>query len=376
MAHPIFTKRTPKPFISLARNLSMGAIIAFSCQPSTAAFPEAPLSPLSGEILVKLQNDYTYSTEATDSGRQSDLFVTVEPSLSLSLAPGLSLETVFILEPVRAAESGRSRAFKDHGVYVDTLRLIYEQEKYSIYGGKFTPNFGVSWHRTAPLYGDHFAADYTISEQIGIGGSYTFNAGRHGIHTLSASTFFADSTELSRSAITTRGRLRTADGGVGNTESFSSFALALDGNFDTETEPRLTYHVALIQQGNTDQEPEDQRGVALALEHPFKIGPELTLTPLLEYVHFNNYMGIDSDRQEFMTASLAAEIQNWTLETAYGTRRTKQALNGTMSDTFTQISLSHPLHSGVNMDVGWLTADEDTVRSETLGVLFHFLYSF
>ena len=60
---------------------------------------EGRFPSIHGEILFELQNDWTFHSEDKDNER-SDLYFTIEPSLSFGFTEELSLEAGLVLEPV------------------------------------------------------------------------------------------------------------------------------------------------------------------------------------------------------------------------------------------------------------------------------------
>ena len=163
---------------------------------SPALAEEVAPFTLSGEISIEVQNDYTYESD-DPAAELNDLYTTIEPSFSLYLGSGLSIESGLVLEPVKDAVD--DRAFEDEGLYVETLFLQYEGDGWAVFGGKFNPGFGIAWDATPGIWGTDFAEDYEMTERVGFGGSVDLVAGSAGTHTLSASTFFADTSFLSGS---------------------------------------------------------------------------------------------------------------------------------------------------------------------------------
>src|SRR3546814_21075551 len=87
----------------------------------------------------------------------------------------------------------------------------------------------MAWDVAPGIWGTDLAEDYELAEQIGVAGDLRFGGEGVGKHALTLGTFFADTTFLSRSAFTDRGRTRLSDGGAGNPEDFSPFPVALEG---------------------------------------------------------------------------------------------------------------------------------------------------
>ena len=204
---------------------------------------------VTGEILVEIQNDLTYHSDDRDA-ELNDLDTTTEPTLVAQLTSKLGILVHGVLEPVEDLGPRDDRAFEDHGLFVKDLYIQFEDDLFSVKGGKFTPNFGAAWDRAPGIYGADFVEDtYEFTERIGFGGRLTLltlRDDRFGEHELSASTFFLDTSFLSHSTLDGRQENNRSDGGVGNTEDLSSFAVSIDGVFSAL--PEFSCHIAGIHQ--------------------------------------------------------------------------------------------------------------------------------
>jgi hypothetical protein len=152
------------------------------------------------------------------------------------------------------------------------------------------------------IYGADFAEDYELTERIGFGGSLTGGNDDYGFHTLSSNLFFLDTTFLSKSAFTNRGRTRKSDGGVSNTESLESFSVTLDGA-DMPFLPGLGYTLGVERQEGGKGDPKDELGFVAGLYGAFDVTSETTLEPILEYVYLDNAEGQHQDRQYITVGS-------------------------------------------------------------------------
>ncbi len=361
--------------------LLVGALIT----PAAADEPAAADHPtLSGSISVEVQNDWIY--DADDDTDHNELTTTIEPSIVLGLTPGLSLNLGLTLESVRDGLPGEDRTFDDHGLYVNELTLLYETDRFSVYGGKFTPNFGIAWDATPGLYGTDFAEDYELSERLGFGGSVTVLQGRYGTHVVSASAFMADTSFLAETAFTDRDRPRRWKGGPSNTGSLESLAVALDGS-EFEGIPGLRYHVALVNQetnrllddqGNVTEGDgvADENGFVVALEHAIAVSDDLTLTPLIEWARFHDNGGTEGVERDYLTLGVGAALGNWIAATSYTGRFTEAHDTPDVDDSLYQVSLGYVFDSGLSLQVGWKWTEEEDVSSSTAGILIGYARDF
>ena len=185
----------------------------------SVAAEESSYPVISGELSIEIEDDWTYRSDDPDA-EFNDLYPTVILGTNVAFTETISLNFEATMEPVE--DPTGDRAFQDLGGYLNIATINYDGEVISAYAGKFTPNFGIAWDIAPGIFGTNLNEDYELAEMIGVGGGFHFEAA--GEHTLTASTFFQDTTFLSNSVGNKRGPVRLSDGGPGNTEDFSSFA--------------------------------------------------------------------------------------------------------------------------------------------------------
>lgn len=336
---------------------------------------------LEAEIDIEIQNDWTFESD-DPAAELNDLLTTTEPALALYILPGLSIQSGLVLEPVLDPDPGDDRYFEDHGLLAEQLYVLYEQDSFSLHGGKFNLPFGVAWDLAPGVYGTDIAeAFYEQVERIGVGG--TLNFGGDGIggpgfgaHSLSAQIFFLDTTFLSESFGTNRGRTRLSDGGVSNTEDFSSFAVSLDGGDFSGLPIDLNYHLGVAYQDGGRGATDNELGFAAALYGPIELADDLTLEPIVEYIHFENAGGTRQDRDIF-TAGASLVQGPWNLALSYSGVRT--APTGPLPDRDVdqfQVSTGYSFDFGVDLDIGYKFVDDEGVESHVVGVILHYAFDF
>lgn len=355
--------------------------LAVPAQAQTAAASAFPA--VSGEVAVELHGDRTEAEDGVDSAEAA---VVIEPTLTLALTPELSLRAGLTLETVRDGDPGQDRAFDDHGLYVGELVVAYDTDRFGVFAGKFTPNFGIAWDAAPGLYGTDLAEDYQLSERIGFGGKVAFGTGAAGRHAISASAFMADVSGLSDSALTRRGRTATSDGGPSNTGTPSSFAVALDGG-EIPAAPGLRYHLGWAHQGvdrvnddNGDPKPadriDDEDGVALGLEYAFAVAPELTVTPIVEWVRVFDFGGDDGIGRDYLTGGVGVGWGAWNVAVAATGRWTDNRAEPDAEDHQVQVSVGYAFESGIGIDVGAKHADDGDAQSWTVGAMLGYTLTF
>lgn len=329
---------------------------------------------ISGEVAIEVQNDWTYDSDDRDA-ELNDLFTLTEPEIVLHITPGLSLLVHGVLEPVAAPGPRDDRVFEDQGLFVEELHLTYATEWFSVFGGKITPNFGLGWDAAPGVYGTDFAEEgYELAEQIGLGATVTFKDERLGAHTLSASTFFTDTTVLSESAIDNRGRTRLSSGGPGNTEDLSSFAVALDGG-EISALPGFGYHIAFVLRAEGQGSTADETAIAIAASYSFSVAG-IQVLPFIEYVHFDDLAGTDGDERDFLTTSLQMVWKRWNLAVSRTGRDTDIAGGSDSDDELVQISAGYQFEFGLAIDAGWKFTEEADIDTDTFGVLLAYTIAF
>jgi hypothetical protein len=357
-----------------------------------------------GEVSFEIQNDWAYDANRTED-QNNDLYTTIEPNLSLFLTPELFFNTALVYEPVKDIKpAGSNRYFGDQGLFVEALTVNYQTERWGIFAGKFAPNFGICFDASPGIYGtDVCEDDIEMTERIGFGGNVSWTLGTFGAQTLSGSTFFQDTSYLSNSLFTERGRVRDEDGGPSNTESFSSFAIALDGS-EIEEVPGFRYHIGFAMQ-DVDKIAEDSRAflperegildpglaapeigdvndtsneyrLAIAGEWPIDVTESLTITPLFEYDRFWNAQGIPEQNRDYFTAAVSFELDNWNLALASTTRLIHNSEGKDFQDYLFQVSAGYVFDFGLGIDVGWARVEEENDSKNVLGALLSYTYVF
>jgi hypothetical protein len=347
----------------------------------SAAAAEGSHPYISGDVSFEMQNDWTYKSDNKDN-EINDLYTTIEPTFVMHFMEGLTLTTHAVFEPVRDPEAGKNRVFGDEGLYLQDFFGQYETDKFSVMGGKFTPNFGRAWDIAPGIYGTDFTEDYELSERIGFGGAYTFSGAGIGKHRLSASTFFLDTSVFSDSIITSRGRTHKSDGGPSNTESLESFAVSLDGAelplvLFGDTTPGeapvsgLTYQVAFVSQAAGEGSDSRENGVVVSLADEFPIANKaLKLQPLVEFAYFFDADGVDGQDRYYITAGATAIWQeHWNAALSYTRRETMPAGGPDVGDNLFQASAGYEFDFGVGANVGYRYSEADDVANHTIGVL-------
>ncbi|MEO0962505.1 MAG: porin [Pseudomonadota bacterium] len=360
--------------IAMNRLTALGALLAAASVASAPALAEEELFPrIEGEIPIEIQNDYTFDAD-NKADERNDIYTTIEPAISIRFTENFSFETDLVLEPVLDPDPNDDRFFEDEGLFVQTAYLVYRQDTFEVFAGKINPTFGVAWDIAPGVYGTDLAEDYEITERIGFGGAVTLGGEHAGSHTLTASTFFADTSFLSESIITERPRNRKSSGGVSNTEDFSSFSVTLDGDLAFIGDG-IGYHLGVVSQEGGVGNPEDELGVAVALFGEFAVGEDTTVGPVVEYVHQSDAGGADEDR-DYITLGFGVTHGPWNFAVSDTIRNIDPAGGGDADDNQIQVSGGYEFENGLTFDVGYKHLEDGGNESNTLGALLTYTIPF
>jgi hypothetical protein len=387
------TNRSPRG--PLVRSGALLAVLAASSAVPTRASVSEPSEPavrraepedvstdddgpaVVGSVPVEIQLDDTYDSDDPDAERRL-VFALIEPEITVALFPAVSVYAHGVLEQVRDTGAGENGVFQHHGFFLEDLFLVVDLEPFDLKAGKFTPNFGIAWDVAPGLYGTDVAeGSYEFTERVGAEASWTMEPDAESSPTLSASTFFLDTSILTRSVGSDREprRVDLDEGGVSNTEDLSSFAVALDGHAP-ETLGGVRYHMAYSDQARGRGGEKDQHGWAAALEHRVSIGDELEIAPLVEVVRLSDVDG--TARHDRTHVTLGTELRSgpWHLDISYTRTREDLPHDRTYDDDHVQVSLGYDFDCGVTVDVGWVHSESFGDLSKTAGARVSYTFEF
>lgn len=182
---------------------------------------------------------------------------------------------------------------------------------------------------------------------------------------------------MSDSIITKRGRTHKSDGGVGNTEDFSSYSLTLGGE-DVAGVKGLGYHLGYRHQaeGDADVDGEDENAYAIAAFDTLTLSEGTEAFLLGEYVHISDEGGTTDD-VNYLTTSLGLTFnERWNVAGSYTARNRDVTGGDDVDDYMAQLSAGYLFDNGIGIDAGWKIAEEDGIDTETLGLFLSYVYEF
>lgn len=348
---------------------------AFEVHADEEGSPAIGYPYLKGEVSIELHYDNAYKADDPDA-EVSDAFTKTEVALGAYFNRYLSLQSTLVFEPVLDPGPGEDRFFSDHGLYAEELYAKLDLSSFAVSVGKFNPAFGKAWDVTPGVYGTDLAEDYELTERIGAAIEFTKDGTPIGNLTLTAGAFYADTSELSDSIFTERGKLSRSDGGLSNTGNPDSFAIALAGTHLPGL-AGVSYNLGFVHQSGSADDIDDQNGVVAGLQVERKLG-SVGLELFTEAAYFD-YAGDffeTGNPAEFVetlwyyTAGAKAKFDKYNVALAY-TARNSELFNGTEFDDYQiQLSAGMELPEGWTVDAGYKFLEEQNQESHVVGLLF------
>lgn len=331
----------------------------------------------SGAVMMELQNEYVTDSDDKTIDGYNDLFFRTEVAPRIQFYRPIFIDGVAVLENVNDPKPNTNNTFQSEGIFMEELKLNFEQGGWAAFAGKFNPGFGIAWDYGRGIWSEDFAEDYEITERIGLGGSYNYEHEAIGTHTLTASTFFADTTFLSQSVISKRDRVSKDDGGASNTENFSSFAIALEGE-NLAGIKNLYYQLAYRYQseGDEDSGGDNETGYAVTLNHIFPVTERVELDALVEFVDIKHFDAGTDDNQYFSASLITTFDERWNITIGYTSREIDVQGDSDIDDHLVQVSAGYDFGQGTTIEIGWRGTEEDGDDTDIIGGLIRHTFEF
>ncbi len=289
-----------------------------------------------------------------------------------------------------AARGPEDRFFGDHKLFVNKLILSYLTESnFTLYGGKFSPSVGFDYHSFPGIWGYQKTEEYAITERLGYGVILKQNYEDFGTHRLNVSTFFKDTTSLSNSTINDRGKTKKSDGGVSNTQDFSSYAISLEGkNFFSLTNnflDGLSYKIGHAKQAKAVKNlgvkaanvslTNDEKRSSISIAHKSLIAPSFSMRLITEYMKIENYTGEELHDRSYMTTGIDLVYKKINLGGTY-TQETNEAAeeDEAIDDKVYQVSLGYLVNNNLHLHIGYKKADEENEIKHTVGAMIGYYF--
>lgn len=339
---------------------------------------------ISGNALLEARMDrITTSNKKDTSDNSGKVFINSE--FSLNFNNNWSLINSWEFEPVNNRDSNNPERYRNilsnrgvnvdgEGLFIEEIKGQFENEDARLFFGKFNPNFGSAFRKEKRIgvFATDFTQDYELTSKIGFGVSALLENAE-----LTVSTFFNDTSGLSNSMISKRGRAKTGNGIAGNTSTPSSFSLSLEGQdlFGVED---LFYNFGYrtLSVGNIEGRA-DETGFVGGIEYLIPVGLHTSIIPFVEIANINNWSGEMDRNVNFSTVALIAKYSSWTISVSNIVRNIRQKNSiGNVRDSQTQYSVGYKFKNNVMFDVSKMKLKENNYKADLIGINISYLYEF
>lgn len=319
---------------------------------------------VTGNLITRLGYNGNYDAEAPLE-ETDDVFLQVIASPVLHFSGRFRIRNETRIETVSPPTA--NRAFDDEGLFVRILRAEFSvTDRLSFHAGKMTPSFALASFVTPGMFGNSYNKEIELIDRVGIGGAYVFGGGANGEHTLTFNSFYKDTSSLSDSFGTSRGRTTLEDGGASNTEGLDSFTLSLEGR-GIERFPGLTYKLGLIHQSRGVDGVADENGVSFSLVQTRDTARGDLWTFIGELAAFNNFEGTE-DSIVYASAGVVYQTGPWTAVLSGTYRPRDLASGGSFDDYSLQTSVEYNFGRGVSLAFAHEFSRDENLDDKQLGI--------
>jgi len=327
------------------------------------------------EVTVPIQIENDLLVHRSDGSASNSLNADIEPEIDLLFSQDLIFTAHTTFDQNDDPGPGDFWIFERQELYIEELYLRYRPGRYDFLAGKFDVTFAQGPNLAPGIYGTDFIDDYQVNEMWGGQAGYRFGGGEAGTHTVLASTFFADTTVLSESLITERPRLRLSDGGPGNTEDFSSFAV----NYYATAFPStgIEYSLGFVNLGEGAGDTSAEQGytgevswsIPIVGSNAATLGNEyVELRPFVEITFFDNSGGMEGKTTTYYSGFMEVFWGRWDLS-AGGTLRSNGYHAGTTGkdDYLVTGTIGYTFDGGLGVAAGYQFSKDDGLHSNGPG---------
>lgn len=361
---------------------------AFAASQYVGKFSSYP--NISGQVLLELKADRLDSNDSQAGVGPNNAYINIEPDLSFNINRNWSIKTGWRIYPTSTVETRnpvypeRTRTFfnsqrgfqpQDTTMIVEELKLDYQKDDMHLFAGKFNPSFGKAYQKRNRIgvFSTDITEDYELREKIGAGIEAILSHSR-----VTFNTFFNDTTGLS-SSINGRSSASRHDGLAGNTGTFSSYTVTMDGDnlFGySDWAYNIGYRSLGVDRAN-DTNRAREIGYVASTQYKFKTGYQTSLIPFVEIVRINNFTGAKNRDATYTTLALTAKFGNWKASVANMTRKIDEYSDIPQAkDRQLQVSAGYKFDNGIVLDISRSIMKEGTRSGVLYGVMASYLYEF
>ncbi len=342
---------------------------------------------VSGHIDLSIHADSII--DAPDEDEEiNEVFSHSHADLKLHMNEEVSINTKVKLEGESSGHSHQhsssfhgDKYFEDHELFVQELTVNYDNDDIALYAGKFNPIVGIDYHSMPGVYGYQKVEEYAILERIGAGVGLKVDSKNYGNHRIDVSSFFDDTTFLSDSLINQRGHTSEEDGGISNTEDFSSYAVSLGAeNLQVPAAKVLngfSYRVGAATQAKGSGDDSDETRYTAAVGYEVKITEDVSAKIITEYADVSHWGGEEHHDRAYRTAATGLYYKGWNAAVSYTDIGNDAEDDHDDHDGYVaQVSGGYKFDNGIGVDLGYRNSDEDGDKRDTVGLLVSYSISF
>jgi len=200
----------------------------------------------------------------------------------------------------------------------------------------------------------------------GLAGWHEIAGGASGTYTLTGNVFYADTTFLSESLFTNRGRTSLADGGPANTGRLNSFSVTLDGEAISAL-PGFSFNLGYRHLAAGTGDHADENGFVAGLQQAFDVGRGTKLSLVGEFVYLSHAFATPDDAT-YTTAGLQLERGPWHGELAGTLHNTQLSGGGSQNDFLAQVSGGYTFGNGLDVSLALGAGRNDGADTHVIGV--------
>lgn len=342
---------------------------------------------VSGSVLFQVLADRAVSKK--DGVPANNAFIYIEPNIGISFNQNWSVKTDWRLQPNKVLTTrdgtyperyrtflSKDRGFQtsDMGLIIEELKLQFENEDMKFVAGKFDPTFGTAHNKSKRIgvFTSQFTEDYNLREKLGAAVTALLEDSK-----LSFNTFFNDTTGLSESGISNRGRASRSNGLAGNTGTLSSYSVAMDGG-NLFGEKNWFYNFGYRSLGADKLEnTEREKGYVIGSEYLYKTGNQSSIIPFVEIVRINSFTGAKDRNATYTTLALIGKYSNWTGSVSRLSRNIKASGEiPSFSDHQMQFTVGYKFTDNFTLDISRANIKEGGYNASLFGLTMSYLYKF
>ncbi len=346
-----------------------------------------PFPYVSGDVLFQFQADRILSTKKTGIS-PNNAFIYIEPNVSLNFNKNWSAKTQWRLQPNNILttrnqqnperyrtflQSDRGLNIDETGLLIEELKAQFENEDMKFFIGKFDPTFGTAWRKSKRIgvFASQMTEDYNLREKLGAGITALLESSN-----ITFNTFMNDTTGLSRSTISDRGRASKSNGIAGSTGTLSSYSFSFEGE-DFLSFDNWYYNFGYRSLGvdNLANRAREQ-GYVIGSEYLYKLGRNSSLIPFIEIVKIKNFTGERSRNADYTTLAVIGKYSSWTASASLIHRDIKYARATDTKDRQIQFSIGYKFTDNFTLDISRADIKEDGRKGALVGATVSYLYKF